>query len=69
VETVPSAQGTLLVFVNGKDAWHGFTSYSGPRRAIQLNYEVLNLIPHDIAEKTLASLKIPKVASYKDVRY
>jgi hypothetical protein len=62
VETVPSSQGTLLMFVNDKDAWHGFTSYTGPRRAIQLNYEVLNLIPHDI-ERKLASLKIPKTVS------
>ena len=51
------------MFVNDKDAWQGFTSYTGPRRAIQLNYEGLNLIPHDIAEKTLASLKIPKTVS------
>jgi hypothetical protein len=34
---VPSSQGTLLVFLNGKDAWHGFTRYEGPRRAIQVN--------------------------------
>eukprot|EP00238_Polyblepharides_amylifera_P001310 CAMPEP_0196571682 /NCGR_PEP_ID=MMETSP1081-20130531/1826_1 /TAXON_ID=36882 /ORGANISM="Pyramimonas amylifera, Strain CCMP720" /LENGTH=345 /DNA_ID=CAMNT_0041888715 /DNA_START=72 /DNA_END=1109 /DNA_ORIENTATION=- len=43
VSQVPSYEGNLLVFRNAKHAWHGFTHYAGPRRAIQLNYEVPEL--------------------------
>eukprot|EP00959_Pyramimonas_sp_CCMP1952_P198787 4157920-Pyramimonas_sp.AAC.1 len=42
VEIVPSSQGTLLVFKNSmlpKHGWHGFYPYTGPRRAIQVNYQ------------------------------
>jgi len=42
VKVVPSSQGTLLAFKNNlapKHGWHGFTSYTGPRRAIQVNYQ------------------------------
>jgi hypothetical protein len=35
---VPPDQGTLLVFKNQPNAWHGHESYEGPRRAIQLNW-------------------------------
>lgn len=35
---VPPDEGTLLAFRNGPTAWHGHTSVSGPRRAIQLNW-------------------------------
>lgn len=35
---VPPDQGTLLVFKNQANAWHGHESYEGPRRAIQLNW-------------------------------
>jgi hypothetical protein len=35
---VPPDQGTLLVFKNQPNAWHGHESFSGPRRAIQLNW-------------------------------
>jgi len=35
---VPPEQGTLLVFKNQKNAWHGHESFDGPRRAIQLNW-------------------------------
>jgi SM-20-related protein len=38
---VPPNQGTLLAFRNQSNAWHGHESFSGPRRAIQLNW-VLN---------------------------
>jgi len=55
---VKSSQGTLLIFLNSKNAWHGFTAYSGPRRAIQVNYEVLDMIPADMQQKTLDALKI-----------
>ena len=35
---VPPDQGTLLVFRNQSNAWHGHESFDGPRRAIQLNW-------------------------------
>jgi hypothetical protein len=38
VAEVPPDQGTLLVFKNQPNAWHGHEVYEGPRRAIQLNW-------------------------------
>ena len=38
IAEVPPAQGTLLVFENVPTAWHGFESFAGPRRVIQLNW-------------------------------
>jgi hypothetical protein len=38
VAEVPPEQGTLLVFRNEPNAWHGFEPFSGPRRVIQLNW-------------------------------
>jgi hypothetical protein len=38
VAEVPPEQGTLLAFLNTPNAWHGHESFSGPRRAIQLNW-------------------------------
>ncbi|WEQ53136.1 2OG-Fe(II) oxygenase [Komagataeibacter oboediens] len=35
---VPPVNGTLLVFPNGPDTWHGHRQYVGPRHTIQLNY-------------------------------
>lgn len=35
---VPPNQGTLLAFKNQPNAWHGHESFTGPRRAIQLNW-------------------------------
>jgi SM-20-related protein len=35
---VPPVQGTLLAFRNQPNAWHGHESFSGQRRAIQLNW-------------------------------
>lgn len=35
---VPPEQGTLLVFKNQPNAWHGHESFEGPRRVIQLNW-------------------------------
>lgn len=32
--------GTLLVFKNGPNAWHGHAPFDGVRRALQLNYVV-----------------------------
>ncbi|MGB9153273.1 MAG: 2OG-Fe(II) oxygenase [Alphaproteobacteria bacterium] len=37
---VPPNQGTLLAFRNQPNAWHGHDSFTGPRRAIQLNWVV-----------------------------
>jgi hypothetical protein len=37
---VPPNQGTLLAFRNQSNAWHGHESFTGPRRAIQLNWVV-----------------------------
>jgi hypothetical protein len=38
IAEVPPDQGTLLVFRNDTNAWHGFESFAGPRRVIQLNW-------------------------------
>ena len=35
---VPPVNGTLLVFPNGPDTWHGHRQYVGKRYAVQLNY-------------------------------
>jgi len=35
---VPPNQGTLLAFKNQPNAWHGHEPFTGPRRAIQLNW-------------------------------
>lgn len=35
---VPPDEGTLLLFLNGPNAWHGFEPFSGPRRVIQVNW-------------------------------
>jgi SM-20-related protein len=38
VAEVPPDAGTLLLFKNQENAWHGFEPYSGPRRVVQLNW-------------------------------
>lgn len=38
VAQVPPEPGTMLCFLNGPNAWHGHTSYSGVRRVLQLNW-------------------------------
>ena len=38
IAEVPPEQGTLLLFKNDPNAWHGFEPFSGPRRVIQLNW-------------------------------
>jgi SM-20-related protein len=38
VAEVPPERGTLLMFKNVPNAWHGFESFSGPRRVVQLNW-------------------------------
>lgn len=38
IAEVPPDQGTLLVFRNDTNAWHGFEAFEGPRRVIQLNW-------------------------------
>lgn len=38
VAEVPPERGTLLMFRNAPNAWHGFESFSGPRRVVQLNW-------------------------------
>lgn len=38
IAEVPPEQGTLLLFRNDANAWHGFEPFSGPRRVIQLNW-------------------------------
>ncbi|HTW25620.1 MAG TPA: 2OG-Fe(II) oxygenase [Acetobacteraceae bacterium] len=35
---VPPVNGTLLVFPNGPDAWHGHRTFVGRRYVVQLNY-------------------------------
>jgi SM-20-related protein len=38
IAEVPPDEGTLLVFENRTNAWHGFEAFDGPRRVIQLNW-------------------------------
>jgi SM-20-related protein len=38
IAEVPPDEGTLLVFRNDPNAWHGFHAFEGPRRVIQLNW-------------------------------
>lgn len=38
IAEVPPDEGTLVVFENRTNAWHGFESFDGPRRVIQLNW-------------------------------
>src|SRR3954471_18101287 len=38
IAEVPPDEGTLLVFKNEPNAWHGFHAFEGPRRVIQLNW-------------------------------
>ena len=38
IAEVPPDEGTLLVFKNTPNAWHGFEPFAGPRRVIQLNW-------------------------------
>jgi hypothetical protein len=35
---VPPDEGTLVVFRNQPNAWHGFEPFEGPRKVIQLNW-------------------------------
>jgi len=38
VVEVPPTDGTLLVFPNSPNAWHGHRTFVGPRYSVQLNY-------------------------------
>jgi hypothetical protein len=38
IAEVPPDQGTMLIFKNEPNAWHGFEAFEGPRRVIQLNW-------------------------------
>jgi hypothetical protein len=38
VAEIPPVNGTLLVFPNTADAWHGHKQFVGPRYVVQLNY-------------------------------
>lgn len=38
VAEIPPADGTLVAFVNGPGAWHGYRSFVGQRYALQLSY-------------------------------
>jgi len=38
IAEVPPDEGTLVIFRNQPNAWHGFHSFEGPRRVIQLNW-------------------------------
>ncbi|MDX1920717.1 MAG: 2OG-Fe(II) oxygenase [Candidatus Caenarcaniphilales bacterium] len=40
--------GTMLVFVNSPEAWHGHKSYEGERRVLQLNWVTsLDVVKHE----------------------
>ena len=38
IAEVPPDEGTMLIFRNQPNAWHGFEAFDGPRRVIQLNW-------------------------------
>jgi hypothetical protein len=38
IEEIPPQAGTLLVFLNAPNAWHGHEPFEGKRRTIQLNW-------------------------------
>jgi SM-20-related protein len=38
IAEVPPDEGTMLIFKNQPNAWHGFHAFEGPRRVIQLNW-------------------------------
>lgn len=38
IAEVPPDEGTLVIFKNEPNAWHGFEAFEGPRRVIQLNW-------------------------------
>jgi len=38
VEEIPPQAGTLLVFLNTPNAWHGHEPFEGKRRTVQLNW-------------------------------
>ena len=38
IAEVPPDEGTMLIFKNQSNAWHGFEAFEGPRRVIQLNW-------------------------------
>jgi hypothetical protein len=38
IAEVPPDEGTLLLFRNDANAWHGFEPFAGPRRVVQLNW-------------------------------
>ncbi len=38
IAEVPPDEGTLLIFKNERNAWHGFEGFEGPRKVIQLNW-------------------------------
>jgi hypothetical protein len=38
IAEVPPDEGTLLIFRNDENAWHGFEPFEGPRKVIQLNW-------------------------------
>jgi hypothetical protein len=38
IAEVPPDEGTLLIFKNEPNAWHGFEGFDGPRKVIQLNW-------------------------------
>lgn len=38
IAEVPPEEGTLLIFRNEPNAWHGFHAFEGQRRVIQLNW-------------------------------
>jgi hypothetical protein len=44
VAEVPPDEGTLLIFKNAPNAWHGYEPFNGTRRVIQLNWVTSNSV-------------------------
>jgi SM-20-related protein len=65
IAEVPPDQGTLLVFRNDPNAWHGFEPFAGPRRVIQLNWVTeASVVRRELARHRLSAF-FKRLGKYK----
>jgi SM-20-related protein len=65
IAEVPPDQGTLLVFRNDPNAWHGFEPFAGPRRVIQLNWVTeVSVVRRELARHRLSAF-FKRLGKYK----
>jgi SM-20-related protein len=56
IAEVPPDEGTLVIFKNQPNAWHGFHSFEGPRRVIQLNWVTgMNVVKREQARHRISA--------------